>query len=267
MSVFRDNLLLGKTAVVTGGTSGICLTVAQRLAAQGAQLVLVGRKQEKLDAAIASIVDAGGKATGFAADVRDYAAIENVMKQTAEQFKAIDILVCGAAGNFPAPAIGMSANAFKAVVDIDLLGTFHTCRAAYEFLAKPGASVVNIGAPQSINPMALQSHVCAAKAGVDMITKTLAIEWGPSGIRVNTVTPGPTEDTEGMRRLSPSPEASERLMNTIPLRRFGKKEEIADLVLFLCTPAAAYITGAIYVCDGGQTLMGSRPFMDAILGN
>lgn len=154
MKVFQDNLIAGKTAVVTGGTSGICLTVAERLAAQGAQVVLVGRKQEKLDAAVAGITTKGGKAIGFSADVRDYAAIENVMKQTADKFKAIDILVCGAAGNFPAPAIGMSANAFKAVIDIDILGTFNASRAAYEFLRKPGASVINIGAPQALNPMA-----------------------------------------------------------------------------------------------------------------
>jgi NAD(P)-dependent dehydrogenase (short-subunit alcohol dehydrogenase family) len=267
MKVFQDNLLTGKVAVVTGGTSGICLTVAERLAEQGAQLVLVGRKQEKLDAAVSGITAKDGNAIGFSADVRDYSAIESVMKQTAEKFKAIDILVCGAAGNFPSPAIGMSANAFKAVIDIDILGTFNASRAAYEFLRKPGASVINIGAPQALNPMAFQSHVCAAKAGVDMITKTLAVEWGPVGVRVNTVTPGPTEDTEGMRRLSPSAEAGERLKQTIPLRRFGKKDEIADLVLFLCSDAAQYITGGIYLCDGGQSLMGSRPFMDAILGS
>lgn len=148
----------------------------------------------------------------------------------------------------------MSANGFKAVVDIDLLGTFNTCRAAYEHLRKPGASILCISAAHAFMPIALQAHVCAAKAGVDLLTRTLALEWGPSGVRANCITPGPTEDTEGMRRLAPTAEAKESIMRGIPLRRYGTKDELADLALFLCSEAASYITGAVYVCDGGQSL-------------
>jgi NAD(P)-dependent dehydrogenase (short-subunit alcohol dehydrogenase family) len=228
--------------------------MAERFAEHGARVVLAGRKQERLDGAAAAIRDAGGTVETAVLDVRDYSAVEAALRKTHEQFGAIDILLCAAAGNFPAPVAGMSANGFKAVIDIDLLGTFNTCRAAYEFLRKPGASVISISANHATVPIAAQSHVCAAKAGVELLTKTLAIEWGPLGIRANCITPGPTADTEGMARLAPTEEARCRVERSIPLRRYGTKDELADLALFLCSDAASYITGAVYLCDGGQSL-------------
>jgi NAD(P)-dependent dehydrogenase (short-subunit alcohol dehydrogenase family) len=256
-SVFRDHLLTGKNAFVTGGGSGIGQRMAERFAQHGASVTLAGRKQEKLDAAAAVIQSSGGSAATCAIDVRDYSAVEAAFQKTRDLFGEIDILVCSAAGNFPAPVTGMSANAFKSVVDIDLLGTFNTCRAAYAHLRKPGASVISISASHATIPIANQAHVCAAKAGVDLLTKTLAIEWGPEGIRANCITPGPTDETEGMRRLTPTPEARRRVEQGVPLRRFGTKDELADLALFLCSDAAAFITGAVYVCDGGQSLVRS----------
>lgn len=262
--VFREGLLKGRVAVVTGGGSGINLGIAGKMASHGARLVLVGRTQEKLDAAVRSIEAAGGTAMGVAADVRNYAVLEQGLQRARESYGEIDILVCGAAGNFPAPAVGMSANGFKSVIDIDLLGTFNTCRAAFEWLRKPGASVICISATQSFIPTAFQAHVCAAKSGIDILAKTLAIEWGPAGIRVNCITPGPIDETEGMRRLAPSVEIREKLTAALPLRRFGRKDEIADLALFLSSDAASYITGAICVCDGGQSLVGSGIFTQAM---
>jgi len=256
-SIFRDRLLAGKTAFVTGGGSGIGQRMAERFAEHGAKVMLVGRKQEKLDAAASAIQSSGGTAATASLDVRDYPAVEAALQKTRDQFGEIDILVCGAAGNFPAPVLGMSANGFKAVIDIDLLGTFNTCRAAYAHLRKPGATIISISASHASMPIANQSHVCAAKAGVDLLTRTLAIEWGPAGIRANCITPGPTDDTEGMRRLAPTPEIRRKVEGAVPLRRFGTKDELADLALFLCSDAAAYITGAIYVCDGGQSLVRS----------
>ena len=253
-SIFRDHLLKGKVAFVTGGGSGIGQRMAERFAEHGAKVVLVGRKQEKLDAAAAAIRSAGGAAETAALDVRDYGALETALKRTRDQWGEIDILLCGAAGNFPAAVMGMSANGFKAVIDIDLLGTFNTCRAAFEHLRKPGASILSISANHANHPAAYQSHVCAAKAGVELLTKTLAIEWGPSGIRANCVTPGPTDETEGMLRLAPTEEARQRIEQSIPLRRYGTKDELADLALFLSSDAASFITGAVYVCDGGQGL-------------
>jgi NAD(P)-dependent dehydrogenase (short-subunit alcohol dehydrogenase family) len=264
MSIFRANLLSGKTAFVTGGGSGIGQRMAERFAEHGARVVLAGRKQEKLDAAAAGIRAAGGTAEVTALDVRDYSAVDSALRRTHERLGEIDILLCAAAGNFPALATGMSANGFKSVIDIDLLGTFNTCRAAYEFLRKPGASVLSISASHATTPVAAQSHVCAGKAGVEMLMKTLAVEWGPAGIRANCITPGPTDDTEGMRRLAPTEEARRRIEQNVPLRRYGTKDELADLALFLCSEAASFITGAVYCCDGGLSLTRASSLMGLV---
>ncbi len=246
-------MLQGKVAVVTGGGSGIGRHIAERFAEHEATVVLIGRKQDKLDAAAAVIRERGGNAQTAAVDVRDYDKLASALKQ----FGPIDIVVCAAAGNFPAAVTEMSANGFKAVVDIDLIGTFNTYRAAYEHLRKPGASLISISANHATQPIANQAHVCAAKAGVELLTRTIAIEWGPQGVRANCIVPGPTDDTEGMRRLAPTEELRRRVIASVPLRRYGTKDELADLALFLCSDAASFITGAVYACDGGQGLVRS----------
>ncbi len=255
-SVFRERLLEGRTAFITGGGSGINLEIARRFAEHGAKVMLLGRTREKLERACEELREAGGDVELCAADVRDYAAQVEAFRLTRERFGEVDIVVCGAAGNFPASALGMSANGFKAVVDIDLLGTFNTCRAAYEHLRKPGASILAISATHAFTPIANQAHVCAAKAGIDILIKTLAVEWGPAGVRLNCITPGPIDDTEGMRRLAPDDESRRRVIASVPLGRLGAKEDIADLALFLCSGAARFITGGVYVCDGGQSCGG-----------
>lgn len=259
-SIFAHNLFQGKTAFFAGATSGIGLGIAQRFAALGASVALFGRSREKLDAALATI---STPAIGSTGDVRDYASIHDALAAAHQQLGPLDFLFCAAAGNFPAPALGMSANGFKAVVDIDLLGTFNTCRAAHAYLRKPGAVVLTIGANHSQIAYPLQAHVCAAKAGVEMLTRVLAMEWGPEGIRVLGITPGPIDGTEGMRRLAPTPEARRAVCDAVPLRRMGTKGEVADLAAFLCSPAAAYMTGAMYPCDGGSGLAGSR-FLESL---
>jgi NAD(P)-dependent dehydrogenase (short-subunit alcohol dehydrogenase family) len=256
MSVFREHLLAGKHAFITGGTSGINLGIALGLGRAGARASLLGRNAERGQKAVEAVLQAGGEAGFYQADVRDYAAVEGALRGAVERFGPLDILVNGAAGNFPAPALGMSSNGFRAVVDIDLVGTFNSCRAGFEHLRQPGGVVINVSAPQAYAPAAFQSHVCAAKAGVDMLTRVLAMEWGGAGVRVNSVTPGPIAGTEGMQRLAGNAEGAARVVRSIPLGRLGSVEDVAQAVLFLCLPSAAFITGAVLVCDGGWSLGG-----------
>ncbi|GAP37218.1 SDR family oxidoreductase [Piscinibacter sakaiensis] len=245
---------------VAGGSSGINLGIAEAFAARGARVAIASRSQERIDAAVAGLRRHGGEAAGWSADVRSPEAIGAALAAAHARFGAIDVLVSGAAGNFVAPALGMSPNGFKTVVDIDLNGTFNVLRLAHEFLRKPGASVINITAAQSFNPSPYQAHVCAAKAGVDMLTRTLAMEWGADGIRINSILPGPIEATEGVRRLAPNDEARRRMLARIPLGRFGALEDVANMALVLSSPLATYVTGAIVPVDGGGVLSGSRDF-------
>jgi NAD(P)-dependent dehydrogenase (short-subunit alcohol dehydrogenase family) len=256
--VFNPGLYAGKVVFVTGGSGGINLRIAEAFGELGAKVAINGRKVEKLAAAVQSLRDKGITAEGYAADVRDYAAVEAALESAVKALGPIDVLVCGAAGNFPAPVVAMSSNGFKAVMDIDVLGTFNACRAAFERLVKPGAAILAISAPQAQVAYPMQAHVCAAKAGVDMLVKTLAMEWGPAGVRVMSIWPGPIDETEGMQRLAGDPDVRRRVEQALPLRRFGTKDEVAQLAVFLASPAAAYVTGSIHSVDGGMALIGGQ---------
>lgn len=260
MATFRDNLLAGKTAFVAGASSGINLQIATRLAQAGAAVTILSRSPDKIEAAAQGIRDLvrdrGGKCIGIAQDVRDHDGVGAAFAKSVAAHGEIDILVSGAAGNFVAPFNGLSYNGFRAVIDIDLVGLFNVMRQGFQHLRKPGATCITISAPQAIHPYPLQSHVNAAKAGADMLVRTLAVEWGPMGVRINAIIPGPIADTEGMARLAPTPEAMEKSAKGTPLQRLGTKDEVADLALFLASDAAAYVTGAIMPCDGGLSLLG-----------
>jgi NAD(P)-dependent dehydrogenase (short-subunit alcohol dehydrogenase family) len=261
--IFRAKLLVGRVALVTGGGSGIGRGIALGLAQHGAKVALVGRTPEKLDAVAEEIRSGGSDAAVFALDVRDFDAVQSAVNETAKIFGGLDTVVCSAAGNFIAPAAGLSANGFKAVIDIDLLGTFNTCRAAFEQLSVRGGSILSITATQAWVPTPLQCHAGAAKAGIAKLTQDLALEWGKSKIRVNAIAPGPIDDTEGMRRLAPKETgAREKLTNAMPVGRFGTIQEIADLAVFLSSDAAGFITGTTVVADGGQSLLGATGFLD-----
>ncbi|MBV8072186.1 MAG: SDR family oxidoreductase [Acidobacteriaceae bacterium] len=257
-NVFRERLLANKVAFLTGGGSGIGLAIAECFAEHDAAVILAGRNAQRLETAKAQLESRRAKVYIEPLDVRNYQSLESAVERTRQNVGEIDLVIAAAAGNFPAPASAMSPNGFKAVIDIDVLGTFNTMRAVYPHLRRPGASLIAISAAHATVPFAYQSHVCAAKAGVELLLKTLAVEWGPEGIRCNCITPGATADTEGMRRLAPTTEIQDRARARIPLRRFGTKEELASLALFLCSDAAAYITGATFVCDGGQSLSRSE---------
>lgn len=241
----------GKVAVIVGGTSGINRGIAKCFASHGARVAVASRKQEKVDETVNELTALGAQAMGFSADVREPEALEAGMQAVHERFGDFDVVVSGAAGNFPALANDLSWNGFKAVIDIDLRGTFHVMKAIFPWLRKPGASVINISAPQAFLPMKAQLHVCAAKAGVDMITRTLALEWGPSGVRVNSIVPGPIEGTEGMARLMPDDNARTRALAGVPLGRFGSPADIGNACLFLGSELGGYVSGAVLPVDGG----------------
>lgn len=244
---FRD-----KVAVIAGGTRGINLGIAEAFAKRGARVAVFGRDADRAENARKHLEKVAGQpALGMACDVRDYAGVEAALRQAAETFGSIDMLVSGAAGNFHAPVLGLSANAFKTVVDIDLIGTFNVFRASYEYLTRPGASLIAITAGQAEFPIAFQSHAAAAKAGVNMLTKTIAIEWGPAGIRANLISPGAIADTVGVKFLTPNPADFNRAVQRIPARRLGQIREIGEMAAFLCSDEAAYVNGQLIYVDGG----------------
>lgn len=254
--VFAESILQGKVAFLTGGGTGITGGVARAFAEHGAGIAIASRKKENLIAMKQFIEENGGECFAVAADVRDYAAVENAVTKTVEHFGRIDIVVNGAAGNFLAAANELSSNGFSTVVDIDTKGTFNVCRAAFEELKRSQGQILNISATLHYLATPMQVHVSAAKAGVDAITRNLSAEWGRHGIRVNGIAPGPIEDTEGMKRLLPDA-LKEKLTKKIPLGRFGKIADIENAALFLCSDAASYINGVTLVVDGGSWLLGT----------
>jgi NAD(P)-dependent dehydrogenase (short-subunit alcohol dehydrogenase family) len=256
---FEPGAFAGKTVFVAGGTSGINLGMARRFARAGANLSVISRKTENVESAVVAIRSEGSAAMGAAADVRDYAAVDAAIAATQKAFGPIDVVISGAAGNFIAPAIGLSANAFKTVIDIDLLGTFNVFRASFEYLRRPGASLIAITAPQAVNPTMFQAHACAAKAGINMLTKCLAMEWGPAGVRVNGISPGAVSDTEGFNRLAPTEEIREAFRARLPLREIAVVDDISNAALFLSSESGRYITGTILDCDGGAVLGDASP--------
>ncbi len=252
-------LFRGVTVFVTGGGSGINLGIAKNFAALGASVAICGRTQEKRDAVAVELRALGAKVCAVAADVRDYPMLEAAMNRARDELGTIGVLVSGAAGNFVAPADKLSPNGFRTVVEIDLLGSFHAARAGFEQLRATRGSLLFVSAGMALIPHAFQAHVGAAKAGIDMMMKNLAIEWGPHGIRCNSIVPGPIEGTEGMKRLL-DPKLAEQFMAHVPARRMGTVDDIGQAAVFLASPLASYITGCVLVCDGGQNLAGSAPF-------
>ncbi len=252
-SPFRADVLHGKVALVTGGATGLGLEIARVLGDHGARVAICSRKEANLQAAVAAFC--GRRALRPATECATSAAPDEVMvvvEDVLRTFGQLDIVVNNAAGNFPASVGDLSPNGFKAVVDIDLLGTFNVSKAAYDlWLRDHGGAVVNISAAIQYRGMALQAHVVSAKAGVDALSRTCAIEWGPHGVRVNVVAPGAMSGTEGVKRIAGD---DQHRTTQNPLRRPGSTTEVAEAVLFLASDAASYVTGATLVVDGGGWL-------------
>jgi peroxisomal 2,4-dienoyl-CoA reductase len=267
-TVFRDGLLDGQVAFITGGATGIGRGISGVLASLGAHVVLASRKEEHLEKARKEIEDEGGKVSAAQLDVRDPDRVKQVIADVASKHGRIDVLVNNAAGNFYAPSATMSANAWRAVLEIDLFGTFHCSQAVYPVMSQQGGGrIISTSMTLHYRGWPLMAHATAAKAGIDALTRTLAVEWAPQRIRVNAIAPGPIP-TEGVKKAFMPPADSgapdvfavvDRRMEqfareTIPLGRWGSPEDIANMVAYLASPAGDWITGAIFVIDGGEWL-------------
>lgn len=254
--VFRDDVLAGRTAIVTGGSSGIGLGIAEVFGMLGANLVIVGRNADKLEGARQTLEPTGARILTVSSDVRDYAATQQVVEQAMERFGAIDILVNNAAGNFHCPFDKLSPNGWRAVVDIDLNGTFNFCHTAFPALKESrfGGRVINISLAQAVSGWPGSAHAASAKAGVTALTRSLAVEWGPHGIRINNVLPGPIENTEGVRKLYEDRGQADKERERMALGHFGQTDDIAQACVFLASPAGNFITGCDMTVDGGRWL-------------
>jgi len=255
--LFAPTLLHRKVALVTGGGTGICRGIALAFAKHGCDVAIASRKLEHLEPTRDELRALGVRAVAKAADVRDPAAVNDAVSAVVSELGRLDILINGAAGNFICLAENLSPNGFGTVVDIDLKGTFNMSRAALPHLKAQGGSVINISATLPYLGTMGQAHASAAKAGVDSLTKTLAVEWGPHGIRVNGIAPGPIEGTEGVRRLT-NEKSREGALRHCPLGRLGTVDDIANASLYLASDAASYVNGVTLVVDGGLWLRSAR---------
>jgi len=253
---FQTDLLKGKSALVTGGGTGICRGLSLALASHGCNVAITSRKAEHLEPTRHEIEAFGVEAVAIEGDVRDPIAVERTVARTLDSFGRLDILINGAAGNFLCLAEDLSPNGFGAVVDIDLKGTFHMSRAVLPYLKTDGGVILNISTTLHYLGTVAQLHVSSAKAGVDALTRVLAVEWGQYGIRVNGIAPGPIAETEGVQRLLVG-SSKDRAVRMTPLGRLGAIQDVCNAALFICSDAAAYITGVTLVVDGGLWLASS----------
>lgn len=272
--VFRDGLLDGQVGIVTGGATGIGMGISSTLAQLGMHVVLASRKPEHLQPAVDALIAAGGKASAVQVDVRDRERVQAMAREVHDAHGRIDLLVNNAAGNFYEKSEKLSEKAWRAVIEIDLFGTFYCTQAVFPYMKQQGGGrVVSTSMTLHYRGWPLMAHATAAKAGVDALTKTLAVEWAEHGVRVNAIAPGPIP-TEGVRKAftpplgAPVPDffSVDKAMDvfakeSIPLKRWGTPEDIGQMVAYLASPAGDWITGAIFVVDGGEWLAKSKSAM------
>jgi len=251
LKTFQKDLFRGRVVFCTGGRSGICYKMTEAMMRHGADSIIVGRNAEGLAESAKNLTKATGRqCLPASADVRKPDQLKEAVEAAIKKYGKIDYVICGAAGNFLAPIIGLSENAFKTVIDIDLLGTYNTIKATLPHVRETQGSYIHISATLHYRGLPYQAHVSAAKAGVDALSAVLAIEEGPRGVRSNVIAPGPIGGTEGMDRLTPKGDKS---LEKIPLGRMGDKDEIAGMAMFLFSESANWITGQVFVVDGGES--------------
>lgn len=268
--VWRDGIFDNKVVFCTGGAGTICSAQVRALVHLGANACIVGRNVEKTEKMAEDIATArpGAKVIGIGAvDVRKPEALVAAAERCAEELGGIDFVIAGAAGNFLASIDQLSTNALKSVVDIDVLGSYHTVKATLPYLVESaakhrtdgktrpkngtGGRIIFVSATIHYTGTPLQSHLAIAKAGVDAMAVSVAIEQGPKGITSNVIAPGPIAETVGMARLA-SEKGRDRLTKSVPSGRYGTVKEIADATVFLFSDSGNFVNGDTIVVDGGQ---------------
>ncbi|MFD1396966.1 2,4-dienoyl-CoA reductase [Kroppenstedtia eburnea] len=251
----------GKRIIITGGTSGMGKAMATRFCREGAHVVITGRDPEKLEKTKEELTGLEGRVLPVQMDVRQQSQVAETVAKAKEAFGGIDALVNNAAGNFVVQAEDLSKNGWNAVIDIVLNGTWYCTQAvAKEWIehGQPG-SIINMVASYAWTGAAGVVHSASAKAGVLAMSRSLAVEWGDKyGIRINCIAPGPVENTGGVEKLILNEAMHKHVLRSVPLRRFGKLEEIAGVAAFLLSPDAGYINGECITMDGGQWMNGAR---------
>lgn len=289
-NVWRDGLFDGKVLFCTGGAGTICSVQVRAFVLLGGNAYIVGRNVEKTERVAAELAQArpGARVIGQGnVDVRKMEALQEAADRCARELGGIDFAIAGAAGNFLAPMSQLSSNAFRSVLEIDTLGSFHTAKAVMPHLIRSarkhpntgrhagaggtGGRIAFISATFHYTGQALQSHVAAAKAGVDQLSHAVAIEYGPYGVTSNVITPGPIANTEGMERLAKMDGASAvASRKAVPVGRWGEVREIADATIYLFSEAGSFVNGNTLVVDGGAwrtsgNSMGSWTYPDFLL--
>jgi NAD(P)-dependent dehydrogenase (short-subunit alcohol dehydrogenase family) len=261
MPVFRDDLLAEKTVLVTGGGSGLGLSMAKKFASLGANVAITGRSRERLEAA-AGDVGPAERVMAHPSDVRDFASVEEMVKAVGGRFGGVDVLVNNAAGNFLAATEELSPNGFNAVVQTVLNGTFHATLAVGRGMIerRRGGCILNIVTTYAWTGSAFVVPSAAAKAGVLALTRSLAVEWATYGIRSNAIAPGPFPTEGAWNALMPTPELEAEAKARIPMGRFGEHEELANLAAFLVSDGAPYINGEVVTIDGGEWIASGGEF-------
>lgn len=256
---WKPDIFKGKVVLVTGGSGTICRVQTEAMVLFGAQAAVVSRNKAKTIATaeeLTQLSSYGHVLPLGGVDVRNFGQLQKAVMETVEHFGRIDYVIAGAAGNFIADFAHLSPNAFKSVIDIDLLGSFNTVKACFRELVKTKGSVVFVSATLHYSGVPFQSHVGAAKAGIDALSNALAVELGPLGIRCNCIAPGPIAGTEGMKRLLPA-ELESKAVEQIPLQRMGTTKDIAECTVYLFSSASSFINGTAIAVDGGAWHIGS----------
>ncbi|KAI0404289.1 hypothetical protein F4802DRAFT_249052 [Xylaria palmicola] len=267
-NVWKDGIFEGRVVFVTGGAGTICSAQTRALVYLGADACIIGRNVEKTESVAADIATArkGARVLGIGGcDVRDPESLKKAAERCVKELGAIDFVIAGAAGNFVAPISGLSPNGFKTVMEIDVLGTYNTVKATMPYLIESarrnpnpsadgltGGRLVSVSATFHYAGMPMQAHVAAAKASVDSISASVALEFGPYGVTSNVIAPGPIDGTEGMERLASNKYDAKTMGRKVPSGRLGTVRDIADATVYLFSDAGNYVNGEILVVDGAD---------------